>query len=189
MIQVHLNEVREFSHQHQKLKQRLSRLQKIKSDADSEIIKLKELRNTLVQKNLDGIYPDDIFKEQNTVVEEKITKAQIAKDDTTLDKYNIDAVTNFLKTLLADLGEAFKRSNPTKIKILLGPMFPSGLAWNYDGHFLNHQLISIYQYIIDFEKGFISYGAGNESYFEPLLAHFNKLMELYLAAGEEEHDR
>ena len=37
--------------------------------------------------------------------------AQVVKDDATIDRYNIDEVTAFIRTLLADLGEAYKRSN------------------------------------------------------------------------------
>ena len=61
-------------------------------------------------------------------------QAQIVKDDATMDKYNIDAVTDFIKTLLADLGETYKKSNLSQIKVLFGSIFPTGVAWNYDVH-------------------------------------------------------
>ena len=64
-----------------------------------------------MKKNLKGIYSDDVFKEQNAMIEVKITKAQIIKDDATIDKYTVDAVINFIKKLFANLGEAYKRSN------------------------------------------------------------------------------
>jgi len=38
-----------------------------------------------------------------------MTKAQITKDDSIIDKYNINAITSFIKTMLADLGETYKR--------------------------------------------------------------------------------
>lgn len=66
--------------------ERVSRLTKIKSEADTEIENLKLLRKVLVEKNLAGIYSDEIFKEQNTLIEDKMIKAH-------------------LKTILADLGE------------------------------------------------------------------------------------
>ena len=54
-------------------------------------------------------------------------KIQITKEDAIIDKYNIDEVTSFIKTLQADLGETYKRSSLSQIKVLLGSIFP--LEW------------------------------------------------------------
>ena len=132
--------------------ERFSRLQKIKNRAEDEIIRLKDLRQQLVKKNLDGVYSDEIFREQNANIENQILQAQILKEDATIEKYNIDAITTFMKTMLADLGEAYKRSNLNQAKVLLGSMFPSGLAWSYNGT-LNHQISPLYQYIRTFNEG------------------------------------
>ena len=134
---------------------RLIRLQKIKNEADQEIATLKALRKTLVEKNLSGVYSDDVYKEQNAVIEDRMTKAQIVKDDATLDKYNIDDVTTFIRTLLADLGETYKRSSLSQIKVLLGSIYPSGLSWSQTGT-LNHQISPLYQSICTFDNGAIS---------------------------------
>ena len=82
-------------------------------------------------------------------------KVQIVKEDTTLEKYNIDAVTTFIKTLLADLGETYKRSNLSQLKVLLGSIFPSGLALT-ENRTLNHQISPIYQSIYTFDNGHVS---------------------------------
>lgn len=68
----------------------------MKDRADTEIVTLQETRRQLVEKNLSGIYSDDIFREQNAIIEDKMTKAQIVKEDTLIDNYNIDKVTGFL---------------------------------------------------------------------------------------------
>ena len=91
------------------------------------------------------------------MLEDKIVRAQIAKDDSILEKYNIDAVTAFIKTLLVDLGEAYKRSSTNQVKVLLGSIFPSGLAWNYNGT-LNHKISPIYQAILQFDNQAIPLG-------------------------------
>lgn len=87
-----------------------------------------------------------MFKEQNAIIEDKMLRAQLAKDDATFDKYNIQAITTFVRTFLADLGETYKRSDVNQIKVLLGSIFTSKLAWDYNGT-LNHQISPIYQYI------------------------------------------
>lgn len=125
---------------------RLSRLQHLRNTADDEITKLYELRKQLVEKNLAGVYSDELFKEQNKMVEEKILTAQIAKHDETFEKYDINKITDFIKTLLADLGEAYKRSDISQKKALLGSIFPSGITWSYPG-ISNPQIRPIYQSI------------------------------------------
>src|SRR5207237_6223621 len=120
------------------------------------------LRQQLSQKNLDGVYSDAIFKEQNAVIEDQILKAQISKDDATIEKYNIDKITDFIKTLLADLGETYKRSSLSQAKVLIGSMFPSGLAWSYNDT-LNHQISPLYQYIRDFSGQGVTFSAGDRT--------------------------
>ena len=44
---------------------RIASLQKKRDSADQEIKRLTDLRQSLIEKNLAGIYSDDIFKEQN----------------------------------------------------------------------------------------------------------------------------
>ena len=130
---------------------RFVRLQKMKQTADVEIERLKELRKILVEKNIAGVYSDEIFKEQNSIIEEKMTVSQIAKEDATIDRYNIDEVIIFIRTLLADLGETYRKASQSQVKVLLGSMFPSGLSWSYNGT-LNHQLSPVYREINTFSQ-------------------------------------
>lgn len=138
--------------------ERYSRLKKLKNEADNQISDLQVLRRQLVEKNLSGVYSDEIFKEQNTLIESKIMKAQIAKEDSTIDKYNLDKIIDFMRTYLADLGETYDRSKPEQIKILLGSIFPDGLAWSYNGT-LNHRIRPLYQFIHNFNTQAIPSGA------------------------------
>ena len=131
--------------------ERVSRLNKIKAEADVEIERLKIVRKQLVEKNLAGIYSDEIFKEQSSVIEDQITKQQIVKEDTTFDNYNVDNVTSFLKTRLADLGETYKRSSIYQAKVLLGSIFDTELSWNYNGG-LNRKISPLYQAIRSFDN-------------------------------------
>ena len=139
----------------QNFNKRLSRLQKIRGKSDEEINRLKEVRRSLVEKNLAGTYSDEVFKEQNSIIEDKMVQAHILKDENMFDDYDINKLTTFIKTLLADLGEAYKRSNISQIKVLLGSIFPVGLAWNYNGT-LNHQISPIYRDINAFTEGYVS---------------------------------
>lgn len=141
--------------------ERLARLRTIKGAADDEITRLQDIRRQLIEKNLAGVYSDEIFKEQNALIEDKMLKAHIAKEDSTLEKYNIDAVTSFMKTLLADLGETYKRSNPNQVKVLLSSIFPSGLAWSYNGT-LNTEISPLYKDIVCVDDQHFSFRAEEE---------------------------
>ena len=85
---------------------------------------------------------------------------------------------------MADLGEAYRRSNMLQRKILLSSVFTMNLAWNYnDG--LDYKISPLYQYIQRFDGQGAPFGAGDANYFSPflleILAHFNNLMEIYQA--------
>ena len=67
-----------------------------------------------------------------------------------------------MRTLLADLGETYKRSSQEQVKVLFGSIFPSGFSWNYNGT-LNHQISPICQSILEFQDSAISFGAPVES--------------------------
>ena len=147
--------------------ERIVRLNKIKSEADSEIERLKTVRKQLVEKNLSGVYSDEIFKEQANVIEDQITKGQIVKEDATFDNYSLDNVTSFLKTRLADLGETYKRSSISQAKVLLGSIFASELSWDYKGG-LNRTISPLYQAIRSFDNDTIRSCAPSGTMFEPI---------------------
>ncbi len=114
-------------------KKKFTQLQKIRAQADHEIAKLHDTRRQLVEKNLAGIYSDEIFKEQNAIIEDKMIKTQIMKIDDNLEQYNINKITDFMKTVLADISKFYDNSKLTVQKSLLASIFPSGMIWQYPG--------------------------------------------------------
>ncbi len=125
---------------------RISGLQKKRDEADIELKKLYSFRQTLIEKNLAGVYDDKIFKEQNKLIDDKIASVQMTKDDALLEKYNLQAIVAFMKEKFANLGKTYQQSDISQIKVLLGSIFPSGLAWGYPGY-SNSQVSPLYQYI------------------------------------------
>jgi site-specific DNA recombinase len=143
---------------------RRSRLNKIRNEADGVLEKFYAQRRQLVEKNLAGVYSDAIFKEQNAIIEEKIVNAQITKHDSVLERYNINAVTDFVRTKLADLGATYENSELSQKKVLLGSIFSNGLTWNYFAY-SNLTISPIYQAILDTSGGSSSIGdpSGNRT--------------------------
>lgn len=130
---------------------RVTRQKNMQNQADAEIKKLTELRQSLIEKNLRGIYSDYIFKEQNTIIEEKLTKAYLAKSDTLLENYDVEKIITFMKANLNDLGALYKNSNIDQIKVLLGSIFTSGLTLDNSGT-LNHHISPIFQAVRDADR-------------------------------------
>ncbi len=111
-------------------KKRTAIIKKRKMIADEELNKLHGLRQQLIEKNLAGIYSDEIFKEQNAIVEQKIVEAQNAKNDEILQKYNIDELLKFTVNLLTNLGNTYLESSLTQKRALIGSIFASGVVYS-----------------------------------------------------------
>lgn len=143
-------------------RQRTAQLLKRREQADIELKKLQELRQALIQKNLNGIYSDEIFKEQNKLIEDQIANLQIAKDDALLSKYNLESIVVFMKEKFANLGITYRMSNLSQIRVLLCSISPSGMVWGYPG-LANTQISPIYQQIRMFDDKGIGSGAESQS--------------------------
>ncbi len=143
-------------------RQRSTQLFKRREEADIELKKLYELRQSLIQKNLSGVYSDDIFKEQNKLIEEKIASIHVAQNDELLQKYNLEAIVGFMKEKFENLGKTYQLSSLTQIRVLLSSITPAGMIWNYPG-LSNSQISPIYQQIRMFETDGVPPGAAGES--------------------------
>lgn len=139
-----------------------AQLQKRREQADTELKRLYTLRQALIQKNLNGIYSDEIFKEQNKLIEEQIASVQMAKDDALLEKYNLEKIVKFMQEKFANLGVTYQLSTLSQIKVLLCSIFPSGLLWSYPG-LSNTKISPLYQSIRMFEPERLAPGAETQS--------------------------
>jgi len=146
---------------------RRSRLQKLRTQVDGEITKLHTMRRQLVEKNLQGIYSDDIFKEQNSIIEDKLLKANITRHDETFEKYDMNKIVDFMKSMLSDLAHFYNESDLKQKKVFLSSIFPTGLLWDYNGG-LNYKMRSVYQSIYTFDSSIVATGAPSGTMFEPI---------------------
>ncbi len=131
--------------------QNVSNIRSKREKAEQEIVHLKELRQTLVQKNLTGIYSDEVYKEQSKIIENKIANVEIVLSDTLFDKYSINEVTQFMEDKFSDLGKTYETSDQGERRVLLGSIAPSGLHW-YDSGLSNREIGGLYRSILDVEN-------------------------------------
>ena len=136
---------------------KVAKFQKIKNAANEEIQKLHALRQAIIEKNLNGVFSDEIFKEQNAVIEEKLIAAQSAKNDALLDNYNIQSIIEFIKKKISNLEETYSTSNLSQIRCFLRSIFLSGFAWTYPGC-SNDKISPLYQPILEVREGTVALG-------------------------------
>ena len=141
----------------QKYYDRLSTLQKRRESAEIDLKELYEFRQALIAKNISGVYSDDIFKEQNKTVEDKIQAIQITKSDDVIQKYNLEAITTFIKSKLENITQTYLDSDLQQKRVLLCSIFPSGLRW--DGKaYLNTAISEFYTSILALQKDPVCFG-------------------------------
>jgi len=137
--------------------QRTAILQKKKTSAEVELTKLYALRQTLVEKNLSGVYSDEMFTEQNGLLESKIKDLLVLNNTTLLAKYTLEETAKFITSKLSDLKQTYLDSVLEEKKALLSSIFPSGIAWEYPG-ISNDNIGAIYQSILAFTGCYGTFG-------------------------------
>ncbi len=142
--------------------QRVTTLQKRRAEADAELKKCYELRQALIDKNLQGVYSDDVFKDQNRLIEERIKDIQATKDDALINKYNMEEITRFIKEKFENLAETYIQSSLEQKRVLLCSTMPLGVLWSYPG-LSNTKISPYYQAILDVESQSDSTSAARES--------------------------
>ncbi|MDE2589140.1 MAG: recombinase family protein, partial [Patescibacteria group bacterium] len=127
--------------------ERVATLNKRREEANTQLKKCYETRQALIEKNLAGVYSDDVFKEQNRLLEEKIKDIQITKNDEMVSKYNLEAIITFLKEKFEHLARTYLESTLEQKKVLLCSTMPLGAFWTYPG-LSNTQLSPYFQAIL-----------------------------------------
>ncbi len=137
---------------------RITSLQQKRDQADIELKKLYEVRQALIEKNLSGVYSDDIFKEQNKLIEEKVKAVQTAKSDTVIEKYNLEAISNFIRDKFTNLAKTFDEAPLKQKRVLMCSIFPKGLRWSYPGY-SNTQYSPFYLCLLEVQSPQVGIGA------------------------------
>ena len=114
--------------------------------ADVDLQKVYQFRQALIEKNLAGIYSDDVFKEQNKFLEEKLKLIHLSKSDNVVQNYHLESITEFVETKLGRLDETFQAGSLGQQRVLLVSIFPNGLHWDYPGY-SKHEISPNYRLI------------------------------------------
>jgi hypothetical protein len=112
---------------------RIAKVKQKRIRTGSQIQRLRDLRQTLIAKNLSGIYSDSDFKEQLGLIEEQLQNMAILSKETSLDKYNKESAKAYLESIVADIPRAYEACDIRQKRTFISLLFPKGLVWNYPG--------------------------------------------------------
>ena len=148
--------------------ERVAGLRKRREESEFELKKLYEFRQALIEKNLAGIYSDEIFKEQNRIVEDKIKTLQITRDDELIKRYNLEEICTFIQDKLTNLPKTYETSSLVQKRMLLCSIYPSGMVWKNHAY-SNNVIRKFYSAFLDLQKDFVTFGSPDGSRTHDLL--------------------
>lgn len=99
----------------------------------SQITKLRNLRQSLIEKNLVGIYSDRDFKEQFDLIEDQLHNMALFSQQASLEQYTKETTKEYIEKIIVDLPRAYETCDIKQKRTLTSLLFPKGLIWNYPG--------------------------------------------------------
>jgi site-specific DNA recombinase len=136
---------------------RIGESQKTSEEKIAKIDGLKQMRQTVIEKNLEGVYSDTVLQEQLAILDERLADAHEAKSRASIQQYNLEEITVFIAEKLSNIRSTYETSNAHQRKALLGSIYPSGMQWLYPG-LSNHGISPLYQLILTPEDTMVSFG-------------------------------
>ena len=122
---------------------RIRKLNERKAKAEGEVARLRlELKN-LVRGDANGKYPKDIYEEVKAQIEDELLAARIVENENLIDKYDLEATSDFIRELLSNLPKAYEVSDYGQKQALIGSIYPSGITF-HNSKLLNRNISPIY---------------------------------------------
>lgn len=67
------------------------------------------------------------------MIEGQIKTVHASRDQTVIEKYNLEAMVRFVYAKFGDLSETYLTASLEQKKFLLSSIYPTGLVWTYPG--------------------------------------------------------
>lgn len=102
-----------------------------KKNVKKKIEELERRKELLVEKNLEGIYSDELFKDMLSKIEEELLVHKSLINEFEMERINIDTILNFANQLMQNLSDFWIKAEVETERKLCNAIFPKGLI--YDG--------------------------------------------------------
>ncbi len=112
---------------------RFSIIDKKRMNSKRHLEKLHELKRSLIQKHLSGIYSDEIFREQCEQLDDNIKAIKVITNNDRLQRYTIERASEYITKSMTELENTYRNSEVSQKKDLISFLFPYGFKWNYPG--------------------------------------------------------
>lgn len=122
---------------------------------EDEIAALHEVRKNLTRKHAEGVYTDEVYKEQLEMIEDELLVKKSLKSEATLAQIDIEIVANFMKAFLSNPDKAWKEGTLAQRKALTGSMFPKNVIFD-KGKFRTEALGPAYSFFSQFSTNPVS---------------------------------
>ena len=103
------------------------------STLNRELESLHNQRKTLLKKNLDGIYDDDLFKEHDEELKNRILVLNIQIKDAGMKKLDIETICTFANHFINNLSQTWRNADLDTKQRLQEIIFPNGVFYEYPG--------------------------------------------------------
>ncbi len=96
---------------------------------DRDLVKLKNLKSKLVQKNLEGVISDDDYREQVEILNSEITVKEIERSEFREEETNIDYLVSLSENLLANVSTVWLDASFEHKLRFQSLLFPKGIFY------------------------------------------------------------
>lgn len=136
--------------------------------------RLHELRQDAVERYRSGAYSEEVFREQEQLIEAKLQRVILSRDGANTRRHDLPRVIFFIETKLSNLIELYGNATVEQKRLLIRGLFPDGLTWCYPGY-ANSGLNELGRVPSEARQGMISHRWINGDLFEQLLAWLENL--------------
>lgn len=112
---------------------RYSKVQMHQAKGKLLIGKLVAMRTNLVSKHLSGVYTDEVFTEQYTMLSQNIERLQLSVNANSIQGYTLSISQEYISTRINNINRTYSQLETDNKKALLSTIFPSGFKWVYPG--------------------------------------------------------
>jgi site-specific DNA recombinase len=120
---------------------------------DKKLDSLKEYKSKLVEKNARGILPDEEFAEAFARVKEEVELLELAKNDSKLDMFELEATIAYSKHFITDLPRQWFDLGIENKKRFQKLLFPEGLPYIGNKRFGTAKLSVVFQINQELQTG------------------------------------
>lgn len=120
---------------------------------DKRFKELQQYKNNLVKKNINGILPDEDFKDELAKVKAEIEMAELAMHEAKIDVFQEEAVLEYSRQFIHDLPRQWFDLGIEGKRRFQKLLFPEGLPYLGNGKFGTAKLCVVFEINQEFQKG------------------------------------